>query len=126
MAQLAGLLVEYETRRRFIPAEFVQRILRRVAISAVPGTPLGLTFYQGRVISVLALGSHRDELLVCDVQGELVALSGLRVLASGFFEAAAEGVRVDAQVVPAFDIVSEVASWEQRFWSDVRPKGEQS
>jgi hypothetical protein len=124
MSRLAGVVVEHEAGRRFISAEFVQRIVRPVAISAVPGTRLGLTFFQGRVISVLALGNAQDELLVCDVQGELVALSGLRVLASGFFEAAADGVRMDSEVVPAFDVASEVAGWEQRFWSHFRPQGE--
>jgi hypothetical protein len=127
MTRHAGLLVEHRGALRFIPVNVAQRIVRRDAISRVVGSELGMTLFEGRVISVIELGSsHRSELVVCDVDGESVALAGLSVLASGFFEAREEGVLSDAGTAPLLDVAAEVRAFERQLWKRDSPAGERT
>jgi hypothetical protein len=114
-AQVPGLLVEHSTARRFIPASVVQRVLRAGVVSYVPGTELGMMFFEGRVISVLDLGAKGSELLVCEVNGELVAVAGFRVLATGFFDVVGHAVASGGESYEPFDVAAAIALWEQRF-----------
>jgi hypothetical protein len=117
MDRLAGMLVEYGSEPYFVPAAQAQRVVRRSVISAVPGTRLGITLYEGRVIPVLGVASGgAEELLVCDLRGELVAVAGLRVLKAGFFEQDSGGVRVDARVVAPLDLTAELDALERELW----------
>jgi hypothetical protein len=117
MTELAGMLVEYGARSYFVPADQAQRVVRRSVISWVPGTRLGITLYEGRVLPVLPLPSGSgDDLLICELRGELVAVAGLRVLQAGFFAGDAEGVRVKAGVVPPLDVLAELDALERELW----------
>ena len=126
MNRRAGVLVEHNRERRFIAAEVAHRIVRGAVVTRVPGAALGLTLFEGRVISVFDLGPNRDELLVCEIQGELLALGGLRVLRSGFFEVWDEGVKFEAEPVPALHVQDELELWAQQFWNRRRQAGESS
>src|SRR5688572_10852895 len=86
-ALVAGAIVRFGTQRYFVPANVGLSVVRKPVISRVPGTGLGMALLGGRVTSVVDLGAGGDELLVCDVEGEPIALSGLSVLGSGFYEA---------------------------------------
>jgi hypothetical protein len=99
-------------------------VLRGATVTLVPGTRLGLTAYEGRVICVFELGQRRGELVICDLRGELVALAGLRVVESGTFEAAAAGVQVGSRVIPELDVSAELEAWAQQFWSRRRQAGD--
>jgi len=118
MQKLAGIVVEHAGALRFVPASVAQRILRKTVISTVPGTELAMTLVEGRVVSVLSLGSTRRELLVCDVEGEAVALAGLGIVASGFYAAHPDGVRVGLEIVPLLDVAAELRRIEQRLWAE--------
>jgi hypothetical protein len=106
--RVAGVLVKYDGALYFVPADVAQRIVRRPVISRVPGTELGITLVGGRVTSVVDVGERGDELLVCDVEGESVALAGLTMLGSGFYEAEGEGARLGDTYVPRFDVRAEL------------------
>jgi hypothetical protein len=110
MARGAGLVLSIPGGRRFLPAFLVERVVPMPRLSSVPGSGVKLALVRGRVISVLELGPRSSHLVVCTVNGEPVGLSGLEVERSGFFEAHAEGVEVDGEIVSAFDPSKEVAA----------------
>jgi hypothetical protein len=125
MATHGGVLLLRNEELCFIDASVAQRVLRGAVVTLVPGTPLGLTVYDGRVICVFELGSSRGELVVCDVGGELVALAGLRVVETGTFEAAdTGGVRAPSGVAQPLDVALEIEAWAQQFWSRRRQAGD--
>ena len=106
--RVAGVLVRYRDALRFVPAEVALRIVRRPVISRVPGTELGITLVAGRVTSVVDVGERGDELLVCDVAGEPVALAGLSVVDAGFYDGDESGARLGDELVPRFDVQAEL------------------
>jgi hypothetical protein len=120
--QVGGLIVRRGGRLHFIPSSVARRVVARPAVSRVPGTELGLSLIQGRVMAVLALGrpgvtetSTHAELVVCDLTTDCVAVSGLEVVASGLYPSAVQGVTVEGRLVPELDIAREV----QRFEADL-------
>ncbi len=58
----------------------------------------------GEVVAVLALGEPSGELLLCEFNGQAVALSGLSAERVGFWPASESGVSVDGLTVPALDL----------------------
>lgn len=125
MSALAGMLVEYGAEPYFVPAELARRVVRRSVISSVPGTRLGITLYEGRVIPVLGLrAAAGEDLLVCELDGELVAVAGVRVLRAGFFEPDAGGVRLDGRVVAPLDLPGELEAVERELWERRQASGE--
>jgi len=58
----------------------------------------------GEVVAVLVLGEPSGELLLCEFDGQAVALSGLSAERVGFWPASESGVRVDGVTVPALDL----------------------
>jgi hypothetical protein len=58
----------------------------------------------GDVVAVIALGEPSGELLLCEFQGQAVALSGLSADRVGFWPASESGVSVDGQNVPDLDL----------------------
>jgi hypothetical protein len=82
----SGLLVRFEGRPAFIPSTMVRFIRYDVVVTQVPGTELGMALLGGRIVPVITLGPEGKALLVCEVDGEAVAFSGLEPIKSGFFE----------------------------------------
>jgi len=58
----------------------------------------------GEVVAVLSLGESSGELLLCEFDGQAVALSGLSAERVGFWPASDSGVTVDGVVVPVLDL----------------------
>jgi hypothetical protein len=58
----------------------------------------------GQVVAVLALAEPSSELLLCEFEGEVVALSGLSAERVGFWPASESGVSVEGVTVPALDL----------------------
>ena len=58
----------------------------------------------GEVVAVLVLGEPSAELLLCEIEGQAVALSGLSADRVGFWPASGSGVSVDGLLVPALDL----------------------
>jgi hypothetical protein len=95
----AGLMVRNRGVFEFIPAALVRAVRYDFVVTPYPGTELGMTLFAGRVIPVLSYGDDGHALIVCDIEGEIVGLTGLEPIQSGLLEgddrsAVYEGVRV--------------------------------
>jgi hypothetical protein len=64
--------------------------------------------------------------LVCEVQGELVALAGLTLLEAGFFEAGGSGVCTKAGPAATLDVAQELAALESALEQSRLQLGESS
>ena len=120
-ARTSGIVVVHKGRRCFVPAEVAREIVPRPVISRVPGTPLGMALVSGRVVPVIDLGDDRRQLLVCDLDGEFVAIAGLDVVEAGFFEADPDGVRDGAQRIPMLDVAAEIRRAQAELLSGAAP-----
>lgn len=111
----AGLLVLNQGQLAFIPASVVRFIRYDVVVTPFPGTKLGMALLGGRIVPVVSLGSHQRALVVCDVEGETVAVSGIEPLKSGFFNGDELGP-VDAEkripILPIHDYLREARGQE--------------
>ena len=98
--EVGGLLVRRGGARAFVSAEQARQIVPEPRISRVPGSPLGMALVAGRVVGVLELGSSTGALLVCELDGQLVACAGLVVERAGLFTKTPEGVWDSGELVP--------------------------
>jgi len=119
-AHTAGVVVTLDEQLYFVPAEVAGRIVQRPVVTRVPGTHIGMALIGGRVVTVIHVGPRRDELLLCEVEGELLALSGLSVCGSGFYPREGDQVRVDDQLVPAFNVKGALLEAELELWTQQR------
>jgi len=116
-ARGAGVVVSLDGERYFVPAEVAQAIVQRPVVTPVPGTTIGMALIGGRVVTVIDVGARRDELLLCEVENEPVALSGLSVHGSGFYEIVDGKAQVDDELVPEFDVKEALVEAELGVWS---------
>jgi hypothetical protein len=73
----------------FLRAVSVLRVASTPPVTAVPGGPpelLGIALHEGAVLPVLAIGSARREMVVCQCAGELIGLVGGEVARTGLFD----------------------------------------
>lgn len=113
MSERAGLLVHSASGEGFVPADVAESVVPAPTLSAVTGAPLEMALLGGRVLPVLSLGPRTGTLLVCRLEGELVAFSGLEVDRAGFFPVAGAGVLVDGRFVPDLDLAGELRNVER-------------
>jgi len=113
-ARASGLIVDIEGTRRFVAASLAIRAVQRPPVTPVPGAPLGIALVDGLVVPVLELGPDPAELLLCQVQGQLVALAGIRVVRSGLFRTLEDAVELDGKRIRVLDVEAELRSLEQR------------
>jgi hypothetical protein len=109
---LPGIVVLVGNKPAFVPASVAQRIVRRPVISWVPGAPLGMALIAGRVVPVVEIGDGSDA-LVCEVEGEPIALAGVSGVRSGFFEATEQGVDLDGERVALLVVEDAVRGVQQ-------------
>ncbi len=100
----AGLVIRFAGTLRFLPLRSVLLVAAEPPITTVPGTSLGVTLVGEYVTSVLRLGPTTGQVIVCDVGGEPVSLSGVEVLETGKFEPTNGGVRYADAAVPVLDV----------------------
>lgn len=105
----AGLVLRVRGERRFLPALLVESIVPTPRLSAFPGSALRLALIGGRVVPVLELGEQQSQLVLSRVDGEALALSGVEVEESGFFQAEGDGVRLGDELIAPFDLAAELA-----------------
>jgi hypothetical protein len=89
-ARRGGLIVRVDGVLHFVPASVALRIAPPPRVTPVPGAPpelLGIAPYEGTTVPVIAIGSARREMVVCQHSGELVGLVGGEVLQTGCFDA---------------------------------------
>jgi hypothetical protein len=101
---VAGLLVRCKGQLAFIPANVVRYVRYDVVVSPFPGTALSMALLGGRVVPVVSLGPKERALVVCDIDGEVIAVSGLEPLKSGFFDGDAQGPIESDSVIPILPI----------------------
>jgi hypothetical protein len=102
----AGVVVEYDQALFFVPASVAQRIVPKPVVSRVPGTELGIALVSGKVTSVIDVEQKGGELLVCDVGGEAVAFSGMKVVGCGFYPRRGNGIALGDELVPELDVTA--------------------
>ena len=97
---VGGLLVRRRGSRAFVGADVARKIVSEPRISRVPGTALAMALVGGRVIGVIELGASTGSLLVCELDGQVVACAGLQLDRAGFFAKTPEGVWDAGELVP--------------------------
>lgn len=101
---VAGLLVRCKGKLAFIPANVVRYVRYDVVVTPFPGTDLSMALLGGRVVPVVSLGPKERALVVCDIDGETIAVSGLEPLKSGFFDGDEQGPIESDTVIPMLPI----------------------
>jgi len=104
MAQRAGLLVRRDGQLAFLPASVARWLLPIPRLTQLPWDSAQMALVGGEVVAVLVLGEPSAELLLCEIEGQAVALSGLSADRVGFWPASGSGVSVDGLLVPALDL----------------------
>jgi hypothetical protein len=108
-----GVVVGIGEEVYFAPAAHVRIVSERPIVTTVPGTSLGMALIDGRVVPVLALGQARGPLLLCDHEGETVALAGLAILSTGTYPVVGSDVVVGERRIGHLDVSSHVLAATQ-------------
>jgi hypothetical protein len=108
MASSAGVIVSVRGEERFLPALIVHSVHSQPRLSPVPGSPLGLAWVAGKVVPVARLSDDGPHLVVCLSRGEVVGLSGVEVLDTGFFAPSDRGVERQGRQVEPLDVSAEI------------------
>lgn len=72
-----------EGELRLLATSIAVRVMSLPPVTPVPGSPkdlLGIALYDGIAVPVIAIGSRRDAMVICQHAGELVALVGAEVV----------------------------------------------
>lgn len=104
MSRSGAVVVVGPEGRAFVRAELTQQIVVQPTVSRVPNTGVGMALVGGRVVSVLELGEPSRALLVCEIDGETVAFSGLGIEQVGLFEIDERGAQVGNELLPELAI----------------------
>lgn len=99
-----GLLVRYREQLAFIASTVVRFIRYDVTVSPFPGSSLGMALITGRIVPVISLGKETKSLVVCELDGEAIAFSGLEPIRSGFLEGTDQKPIEAGEAVPEFPI----------------------
>jgi hypothetical protein len=114
MAQRAGLLVRIGGEPFFLPASVARSLSPLPRLTKIPWDSAQMTLVGGEVVAVLPLAEASGELLLCEFEGQAVALSGLSAERVGFWPASESGVSVDGVTVPELNLGAAL----ERFRSD--------
>lgn len=110
-----GIVLRIDGELRFVPAAVALRVGPIPRITAVPGAPpdlVGIAMHEGVVVPVVAVGSARKDLVVCQHAGELVGLVGGEVQRTGSFDVAADRpdlVMFEGESVKPLDVAAAYA-----------------
>lgn len=99
-----GLIVRLEQGRRFVPASSAKSVLSDITVAPLPGSRFGMGLAEGRILLVLPISQVGTDFVVCEIEGESVALSGLAVIASGVFPSGGNQVHYEDEWVPELDL----------------------
>lgn len=107
MSGSAGLIVDRDGVRVFLPHGAVRALVRMPKIEPLPRAPrgvLGFALALGEVMVVVSVGPARTELVVCDWFGESLGIAGLSPVRAGTFAEAPGGVLFEDRLTPTFDL----------------------
>jgi hypothetical protein len=108
----SGVLLRVDDVLCFLPASVALRVAPPPRVTSVPGAPpdlVGVTLYEGVIVPVIAIGSARRDMVVCQHAGELVGLVGGHVVQSGSFDVVAgraDRVLYDGQPAQIIDLTT--------------------
>jgi hypothetical protein len=77
----------------FLPASVAVRVAPAPRVTPVPGGPrelVGIAMHEGTIVPVVAIGSPRTEMIVCQHAGEPVGFVGGEVVRTGVFDVVPE------------------------------------
>ena len=113
MAERAGLLVKHGGALAFLRASLVRSLVPLPRLTQIPWDSAQIALVSGEVVAVLELGEPSGVLVLCEVRGQALGLSGLRAERVGLWpEANGDGVRVDGVDVPALDLEYALAKFQ--------------
>lgn len=110
-----GIVLRVDGELRFVPAAVAVRVGPIPRVTSVPGAPpelLGIAMHEGVVLPVVAVGSARKDLVVCQHAGELLGLVGGEVEQTGSFDVVPDRpdlVQVDGERVRPLDVATAYA-----------------
>jgi hypothetical protein len=110
--RVGGIVVRVDGELRFLPASVAVRVAPPPRVTPVPGAPselVGVTMHEGSIVPVLAIGSARGDMIVCQQLAELVGVVGAEVVHAGMFETAGIGgemVKHEGQDVERLDVAT--------------------
>jgi hypothetical protein len=88
-ARRGGVVLRVDGELRFVAAPTALRVAPAPRTTPVPGSPpelVGIAVHEGHVVPVVAVGTLRGEMLVCQHAGELVGIVGGEVVRTGVFD----------------------------------------
>jgi hypothetical protein len=104
MAPRAGLLVRRGSERLFLPASVARHLVPLPRLTRIPWDSAQMALVGGEVVAVVELGEPSGMLVVCELDGQALALSGLSAERVGVWPETEAGVSVDGVNVPALDL----------------------
>ena len=122
----AGVLVHVQGALYFVSADKVRAIVPGPVTTRVAGSSVGIALFGGRVAVVLPLGEPTSTALLCDVDGDPMIVTGVVVVAAGYYERSGEGVVHEGRVVPILDLVDRYRQVEQSVLSPSDPRSSRS
>ena len=112
MAPRAGLLVKRGGQRLFLSASIARHLVPLPRLTKMPWDSAQMALVGGEIVAVLELGPPSAVLVLCEHDGQAVALSGLDAEQVGFWPASDTGVSVDGVSVPALDLRAALAQFQ--------------
>ncbi len=123
MAQRAGLLVRRAGELSFLPASVARSLVPLPRLTKIPWDSAQMALVGGEVVAVLELADPCGVLVLCDVDGQALALSGLSAERVGIWPESGSGVNVDGVRVPTLDLARVLEQFQSsdRTTKDGRP-----
>jgi hypothetical protein len=112
LVRRGGVLLRVDGGLCFVPATLAVRVAAPPRVTSIPGAPpelLGVAPHDGMIVPVIAIGSARREMIVCQHAGELVGLVGGEVVRTGSFDGVPgrlDVVEHEGHQVPSIDLVA--------------------
>jgi hypothetical protein len=120
MAPRAGLLVKRGGERLFLAASVARHLVPLPRLTKIPWDSAQIALVGGEVVAVVELAPPSSVLVLCEHEGQALALSGLHAEQVGIWPGTEAGVDVNGVEVRALDLSATLA----QFQSSVRPSKE--
>ena len=109
MAPRAGLLVQRDGERLFLAASVTRQLVPLPTLSKLPWDSAQMALVGGEILAVVELAPPSGVLVICEHDGQALALSGLQAEQVGFWPESDGGISVDGVSVPALDLDAALA-----------------
>lgn len=116
----------------FLPAQVARRVALAsgaIALGGAPPLALGLALVEGRLLTLIAVGSveARGPIVICErPDGGAFALGVLSIVGTGVFDGGDDGVRFEGGFAPRLDVVELLQRIESAVWITRAPRSPSS